>query len=85
MRRQLQPSAESRRAVRRATLREVAVMAGVHPATASRALNEQTESLVNAETAARIKKVAAEIAEKVSLQWEQLDDILVCYGVASTT
>lgn len=45
----------------RATLREVAVMAGVHPATASRALNQQTESLVNAETAARIKKVAAEM------------------------
>ncbi len=36
-------------------------MAGVHPATASRALNEQTESLVNAETAARIKKIAAEM------------------------
>ena len=36
-------------------------MAGVHPATASRALNQQTESLVNAETAARIKKVAAEM------------------------
>ena len=36
-------------------------MAGVHPATASRALNQATESLVNAETAARIKKVAAEM------------------------
>ena len=36
-------------------------MAGVHPATASRALNQQTESLVNAETAARIKKIAAEM------------------------
>lgn len=36
-------------------------MAGVHPATASRALNQQTEGLVNAETAARIKKVANEI------------------------
>ncbi|MDF2824371.1 MAG: transcriptional regulator, LacI family [Mycobacterium sp.] len=36
-------------------------MAGVHPATASRALNQQTEALVNAETAARIKKVATEI------------------------
>jgi LacI family transcriptional regulator len=34
-------------------------MAGVHPATASRALNEQTEGMVNADTAARIKKVAA--------------------------
>jgi LacI family transcriptional regulator len=47
--------------VHRATLREVAVMAGVHPATASRALNEQTEGMVNAETAARIKKIAAEM------------------------
>lgn len=36
-------------------------MAGVHPATASRALNHQTESLVNTETAARIKKVALEM------------------------
>ena len=45
----------------RATLREVAVMAGVHPATASRALNQQTESLVNSATAARIKKIAAEM------------------------
>lgn len=47
------------RFVQRATLREVAVRAGVHPATASRALNSQTENKVNAETAARIKKVAA--------------------------
>jgi LacI family transcriptional regulator len=47
--------------VHRATLREVAVMAGVHPATASRALNQQTEGMVNAETAARIKKVAAQM------------------------
>lgn len=45
--------------MQRATLREVAIRAGVHPATASRALNRQTEGLVNAETAARIKKVAA--------------------------
>ncbi len=36
-------------------------MAGVHPATASRALNQQTEGMVNAETAARIKKIAAEM------------------------
>jgi LacI family transcriptional regulator len=38
----------------RATLRDVAKAAGVHPGTASRALNEQTRSLVNAETAARV-------------------------------
>jgi LacI family transcriptional regulator len=45
--------------VQRATLREVAIRAGVHPATASRALNVHTEGMVNSETAARIKQVAA--------------------------
>ncbi len=45
----------------RATLREVAERAGVHPATASRALNAATESMVNAGTAARIQKVAKEM------------------------
>ncbi len=45
----------------RATLREVAEKAGVHPATASRALNAATESMVNAGTAARIQKVAKEL------------------------
>ena len=44
-----------------ATLREVAEAAGVHPATASRALNASTESLVNVATAARIQKVAKEL------------------------
>ena len=47
--------------VHRATLREVAERAGVHPATASRALNAATESMVNATTAARIQKVAKEL------------------------
>jgi LacI family transcriptional regulator len=47
--------------VHRATLREVAERAGVHPATASRALNAATESMVNAATAARIQKVAKEL------------------------
>jgi LacI family transcriptional regulator len=47
--------------VHRATLREVADKAGVHPATASRALNRGTESMVNATTAARIQKVAKEL------------------------
>jgi LacI family transcriptional regulator len=42
----------------RVTLREVARAAGVHPGTASRALNEQTRSLVNAETAQRVLEVA---------------------------
>jgi LacI family transcriptional regulator len=39
----------------------VAERAGVHPATASRALNAATESMVNAATAARIQKVAKEL------------------------
>lgn len=44
--------------VRQPTLRDVALQAGVHPATASRALNPQTRSLVNEETASRVVKVA---------------------------
>jgi len=47
--------------VHRATLREVAEKAGVHPATASRALNRSTEGMVNAATAARIQKVAKDL------------------------
>jgi LacI family transcriptional regulator len=44
--------------VPRSTLRDVAEAAGVHPATASRALNPATRGLVNAETARRVMKVA---------------------------
>ena len=40
------------------TLRDVASAAGVHPATASRALNPETRALVNANTARRVIKVA---------------------------
>lgn len=40
------------------TLKDVAAAAGVHPATASRALNPQTRLLVSAETADRILAVA---------------------------
>ena len=40
------------------TLRDVANAAGVHPATASRALNTATRGLVNAETARRVMKAA---------------------------
>lgn len=40
------------------TLRDVALEAGVHPATASRALNPATRSLVNDATAARVMQVA---------------------------
>lgn len=40
------------------TLRHVALEAGVHPATASRALNATTRSLVNEETAQRVLRAA---------------------------
>jgi LacI family transcriptional regulator len=40
------------------TLRDVAEAAGVHPATASRALNPETRRLVNVETARRVLRVA---------------------------
>ena len=46
----------------RATLRDVARLAGVHPATASRALNEATRSLVTATTVQRVVAAAAELA-----------------------
>ncbi len=44
--------------VRPPTLRDVAREAGVHPATASRALNPATRSLVNGETVTRVQRVA---------------------------
>jgi LacI family transcriptional regulator len=43
------------------TLRDVARRAGVHAGTASRALNPQTRSLVNAETAKRVMKAANDL------------------------
>jgi LacI family transcriptional regulator len=45
----------------RVTLREVADVAGVHPGTASRALNAQTRALVNEETAERVIRAADEL------------------------
>src|SRR5918995_4676162 len=45
----------------RATLRDVARLAGVHPATASRALNVETRPLVNQETAQRVLRAAEEV------------------------
>src|SRR5215211_8545489 len=45
----------------RTTLRDVARIAGVHPATASRALNEETRALVNEETARRVLRAAADV------------------------
>ena len=43
------------------TLRDVARAAGVHPGTASRALNSATRSLVNRDTAQRVLTVAGEL------------------------
>jgi LacI family transcriptional regulator len=43
------------------TLRDVARAAGVHPATASRALNPETRSLVSEATAYRVQAVAEEL------------------------
>jgi LacI family transcriptional regulator len=43
------------------TLRDVARVAGVHPATVSRALNEETRALVNEETVRRVLKAAEEL------------------------
>jgi LacI family transcriptional regulator len=43
------------------TLRDVARVAGVHPATVSRALNEETRGLVNEETARRVVKAAEKL------------------------
>jgi LacI family transcriptional regulator len=45
----------------RPTLRHVAVAAGVHPATASRALNPQTRRMVNDETASRVIRIARQL------------------------
>jgi LacI family transcriptional regulator len=43
------------------TLRDVAKRVGIHPATASRALNESTRHLVSAETASRVAAAAREM------------------------
>jgi LacI family transcriptional regulator len=49
-----------------ATLRDVAQQAGVHPGTASRALNPRTRSLVNEATAARVLEAARELGYRVN-------------------
>src|ERR1700693_2756331 len=46
---------------RPATLRDVATAAGVHPATASRALNPGTRLLVSEETAQRVSAAAGRL------------------------
>jgi LacI family transcriptional regulator len=45
----------------RATLKDVARLAGVHPGTVSRALNVETRSLVNVETAERVLAAADQL------------------------
>ena len=57
-----QPPVESRRVpTSKVTLRDVAALARVHPATVSRFLNESTRHLVNAETAARVAHAVTEL------------------------
>lgn len=46
---------------KRVTLRDVAEEAGVHPSTASRALNEDTNSVVHPETVARVLEIAEDL------------------------
>lgn len=46
---------------RTVTLREVASHAGVHPATVSRALNPETQQMVNADTLERVLQAAREL------------------------
>lgn len=46
---------------KRVTLTEVAKAAGVHPGTASRALNEETESQVSETTVRRVRKIAKDL------------------------
>lgn len=46
---------------RRATIADVASLAGVHPGTVSRALNAKTQSQVNPETAMRVREAAKQL------------------------
>jgi LacI family transcriptional regulator len=52
--------------VTRPTLRDVATAAGVHPATASRALNDATRALVRPATVARVREVASALGYQVN-------------------
>lgn len=48
------------------TLKDVARLAGVHPATVSRALDPEREDLVNPETRARVRQVADDVGYRVN-------------------
>jgi LacI family transcriptional regulator len=50
----------------RPTLRDVAIAAGVHPATASRALTDATRSQVRPATVARVREVASALGYQVN-------------------
>ena len=50
------------------TLRDVAQLAGVHPATASRALNPQTRPLVNADTARKVFRLIDALEDSDDVQ-----------------
>ncbi len=52
--------------VQQANLKDVAKAAGVHVATASRALNERTESMVSPETVARVREAAESLGYRVN-------------------
>ncbi|HEX4787653.1 MAG TPA: LacI family DNA-binding transcriptional regulator, partial [Actinospica sp.] len=52
--------------MRRPTLRDVAEGAGVHPATASRALNPATRHLVSRGTVERVDRIAASLGYRVN-------------------
>jgi LacI family transcriptional regulator len=60
------PAATLRSVPARPTLRDVASAAGVHPATASRALNEATRDLVRPATVAKVRAVAKALGYQVN-------------------
>jgi LacI family transcriptional regulator len=54
------------RRIMAANLKDVARLAGVHPATASRALNERTVGMVSPETAERVREAADALGYRVN-------------------
>ncbi len=50
----------------RPSLKDVAKAAGVHTATASRALNERTASMVSAQTVERVREAAEALGYRVN-------------------